>query len=199
MTTTDAQTQVAVGSDSPDAGGHDAATPQAGQDAAPVVDPTKMQADLNRANKEAAERRVALKAAQDELATLKQAQAAAEQKALAERGEYQKLYEAETATRADLEKQIAALNDRIRSQELAALRQRVATEKALPPALAERLRGETAEELAADADALLAVLPRPVAPGLNGGVRGATGGNLTPDDAKRIAGRFNIDPRYLTE
>ena len=143
---TDAQTQAVAGSDSPDAGGHDAATPQAGQDAAPVVDPTKMQADLNRANKEAAERRVALKAAQDELATLKQAQAAAEQKALA-----------------------------------------------------ERLRGETAEELAADADALLAVLPRPVAPGLNGGVRGATGGNLTPDDAKRIAGRFNIDPRYLTE
>lgn len=196
---TDAQTQAVAGSDSPDAGGHDAATPQAGQDAAPVADPTKMQADLNRANKEAAERRVALKAAQDELAALKTQQAAAEQKALAERGEYQKLYEAETATRADLEKQIAALNDRIRSQELAALRQQVAAEKSLPASLAERLRGETAEELAADADALLAALPRPVAPGLNGGTRGATGGNLTPDDAKRIAGRFNIDPRYLTE
>lgn len=199
MTTPNAQTETVTGSDSPDAGQPAAAV---GRQDAPAGDSgsdlDKLRAELNRANKSDAERRVALKAAQDELAALRAAQADAEQKALAERGEYQKLYEAEKAARADLEKSMANMTARLRQQELAALRARVAGEKGLPAALAERLQGETAEELAADADALLAALPRPTAPSLNGGAR-AAGTGLGQAEARQIAGRFNIDPRYLTE
>lgn len=200
MTTPNAQIETIAGSDSPDAG---QLTTAAGRQDAPAGDGgsdlDKLRAELNRANKSDAERRVALKAAQDELATLKAAATEAEQKALAEQGQYQQLYEAERKRAADLEKATADLNARIAAQELAALRQKVAAEKGLPPALADRLQGETADDIAADADALLAALPRPAAPGLNGGVRGAGGAAMTPDDAKRIAGRFNIDPRYLTD
>lgn len=200
MTTPNAQTETVAGSDSPDAG---QPTTAAGRQDAPAGDGgsdlDKLRAELNRANKSDAERRVALKAAQDELAALKAAATEAEQRALAEQGQYQQLYEAERKRAADLEKATADLNARIAAQELAALRQKVAAEKGLPPALADRLQGKTAEDIATDADALLAALPRPTAPGLNGGVRGAGGAAMTPDDAKRIAGRFNIDPRYLTD
>lgn len=193
MTTPNAQTETVTGSDSPDAGQPTAAV---GRQDAPTTDSgsdlDKMRAELNRANRSDAERRLALKAAQDELAALKAAQAEAEQKTLAERGEYQKLYEAERARAADMAARIAA-------QELATLRQRVAAEKGLPPALAERLQGTTAEELAADAEALLSALPRPTAPPLNGGTRGAAGAAVSAADARQIANRFNIDPRYLTD
>jgi len=200
MTIPNAQIETIAGSDSPDAG---QPTTAAGRQDAPAGDGgsdlDKLRAELNRANRSDAERRVALKAAQDELAALKAAATEAEQRALAEQGQYQQLYEAERKRAADLEKATADLNARIAAQELAALRQKVAAEKGLPPALADRLQGKTAEDIATDADALLAALPRPTAPGLNGGVRGAGGAAMTPDDAKRIAGRFNIDPRYLTD
>ena len=200
MTTPNAQTETVTGSDSPDAGQPTAAV---GRQDAPTADGgsdlDKLRTELNRANRSDAERRLALKAAQDELAALKAAQAEAEQKTLAERGEYQKLYEAERARAADLEKQAADMAARIAAQELATLRQRVAAEKGLPPALAERLQGTTAEELAADAEALLSALPRPTAPPLNGGTRGAAGAAVSAADARQIANRFNIDPRYLTD
>ena len=186
---TNAQTEPVVGSDSPVAD-----NPTTDKS---VTDIDKLRADLNRANKSDAERRVALKAAQDELTALKAAQATAAHTALAERGKYQELYEAEQKRAADLEKQAAALNDRIRAQELAALRQRIANDKRLPLALADRLQGETAEEIAADADKLLEALPRPSAPSLNGGERGAPGGGLSTAEAQQIASRFNINPRYL--
>lgn len=200
MTTQNAQTETVAGSDSPvagqpaaDAGRQEPPAPDAGSD----LDKTR--AELNRANKEAAERRVALKQAQDELTALKAAQTQAEQAALAERGEYQKLYEAEKQKAADLEKAAAEMQSRIKQQELAALRQRVANEKGLPATLAERLQGETAEELAADAETLLAAIPRPTAPSMNGATRGANGAALSEADARQIAGRFNIDPRYLKD
>jgi hypothetical protein len=41
----------------------------------------------------------------------------------------------------------------------AALRSRIASERGLPVSLTDRLRGNTAEELEADADALLALFP----------------------------------------
>lgn len=186
-----AQTETVAGSDSPDA-----VTPPA---ASTATDIDKLRADLNRANKSDAERRVALKAAQDELTALKAAQATAAQTALAEQGKFQELYEAEQKRAADLEKQAAALNDRIRAQELAALRQRIANDKKIPLALADRLQGETAEEISADADKLLEALPRPSAASLNGGERGLPGSGLSTADAKQIAGRFNINPRYLED
>lgn len=66
---------------------------------------------------------------------------------------------------------VAAAEKRAAEAEQKLLRQRVAADKKLPPALADRLRGSTEEEMAADADALLAGLPKPNTPSFDGGVR----------------------------
>ena len=191
---TNAQTEPVVGSDSPDV----PTQPTAGQPAQPVTDIDKLRADLNRANRSDAERRIALKAATDELAALKQAQADAEAKTLAERGEYQKLHAAEKERADRLAAQLADVQAQVKAQELAVLRHKVASETGLPAALVDRLRGETAEEIAADADALLAALPKAAAPNLNGGARGQ-GQGVSATEAAGILGRFGIDPRYLTD
>ncbi len=66
---------------------------------------------------------------------------------------------------------VAAAEKRAAEAEQKWLRQRVATDKKLPSALADRLRGSTEEEMSADADALLAGLPKPPTPSFDGGVR----------------------------
>jgi len=55
--------------------------------------------------------------------------------------------------------QIAELRNQAEKERLGRLRAEVAAEKKLPPAFAARLQGNTAEELAADADILIAALP----------------------------------------
>ena len=188
---TNAQTEPVVGSDSP------VADTQPTDNQA-VTDIDKMRADLNRANKEAAERRVALKAASDELAAIRKAQADAEAATLAEKGEYQKLHAAEKERADKLAADLAAMQAQVKEQQLAVLRHKVASEKALPAALIDRLRGETLEEIAADADELLKAIPRPNAPNLNGGAQGA-GRGIAPAEASTILGRFGIDPCYLND
>lgn len=187
---TNAQTEPVVGSDSPDAD-----NPQTGQS---VTDIDKLRADLNKANKEAAERRIALKATADKLAALEKAQADAEAATLAERGEYQKLHAAEKERADKLAADLEAMRAQAHAQELAILRHKVASEKSLPAALIDRLRGETLEAIAADADELLKALPRPNAPNLNGGAQGM-GRGIAPADASTILSRFGIDPRYLND
>lgn len=58
---------------------------------------------------------------------------------------------------ASLTDQAAILRDRAKTAEARVLQVEVAAAKGLPIGLAERLRGNTAEELAADADHLLRV------------------------------------------
>ena len=187
---TNAQTEPLVGSDSPVAD-----TPTTDN---AVTDIDKLRAELNRANREAGERRTALKAASDKLAALEKAQADAEAATLAEKGEYQKLHAAEKERADKLAADLAAERDKARAHELAILRHKVASEKSLPAALIDRLRGETLEEIAADADALLAALPRPNAPSLNGGDRGTTAG-ATPQERARVLANYGINPRYLND
>jgi hypothetical protein len=55
--------------------------------------------------------------------------------------------------------QVSALQRQAEQERLGRLRAEVAAEKKLPPAFAARLQGTTAEELAADADLLIAALP----------------------------------------
>jgi hypothetical protein len=178
--------------------------PQAGDGQQTETEPVKtartldeLQADLKKKNSEARNLRERLIDAEAKLVTADKSRAEAEAQRLAEQGKYQELYEAEKKRAADFENQVAALNDRIRAQELAALRQRIANEKKLPAALADRLQGETADEIAADADKLLEALPRPAATPLNGGERGLTGGGPSEAEARHIASRFAINPRYL--
>jgi len=76
-----------------------------------------------------------------------------------------------------LTERLDAQDKAIAAAQLDAARAKVAADKGLTPALAERLRGTTVDELAADADALLSALPaKPTGPkpdptqGAQGGV-----------------------------
>lgn len=77
---------------------------------------------------------------------------------------------------------LGSLEQRAADAEARAMRAEVAAAKKLPQSLADRLRGSTVEELAADADALLAAFPQPGQPS-NGGTpqpdptQGARGGS----------------------
>lgn len=86
----------------------------------------------------------------------------AERKAAEEQGEYKKLAD---SLKAELEAERQAR----KAAELAGLRRDTAAKYSLPAALADRLRGETADELDADAQELLKSLPKPAAPNINAG------------------------------
>jgi hypothetical protein len=86
----------------------------------------------------------------------------AERKAQEEQGQFQKLAE---SLKAELEQERQAR----KAAELAGLRRDVAARRNLPAGLVDRLRGETEQEIDADAEALLAALPKPAAPNINAG------------------------------
>lgn len=90
-----------------------------------------------------------------------------------------------------LEERAAAAEKAAAERESALLRYRVGAAKGLPADLVERLRGDTEEELLADADALLALIP---ARGARGAVdQGArddqSSGGVSFNDVLRAAAR----------
>lgn len=105
-------------------------------------------------------------------------------------GEYQKLYEAEKA-------KTAAAEQRARELELAGLRRDAAAKHGLPAALADRLKGETAEEIEADAKAVVAALPKPAAPNINatGGGAQTNGALWSEEERKRLAALYRVSPK----
>lgn len=90
------------------------------------------------------------KKAATELAELKAAQMSEAEKA--------------NARAEEAEKRLAEAEARSKAAELAALRLKVGTEKGVPSALIDRLSGEDAESIAADADAILSALPKTAPP-----------------------------------
>jgi hypothetical protein len=134
-----------------------------------------------------------------ELKALRAAQAKAEaerveveRKAAEEQGKYRELYEKEKAERE------SALAEMKRLQ-LQALRREVAAEAGLPAGVADRLMGETREELLADAKALLDILPRPSAPALNSGAGNLTRSNgpaASDAEIREKAAVYGVDARY---
>ena len=112
-----------------------------------------------------------------------------ERKAAEEQGQYQKLYEAERA-------KATAAEQRARELELASLRRDAAAKFALPAKLAERLKGETPEELEADAKAIAADLPKPTAPNINatGGAANGHSAGISADMAREKAARYGVNP-----
>lgn len=102
------------------------------------------------------------KTAESKLSEIEKAKAEAERKAAEEQGKYKELYEEmqTEAEKAKAEKQ---------ALELSILRRKVADDVGLPGALADRLKGETEDELREDAESLLETLPKKDAPSLNGG------------------------------
>jgi hypothetical protein len=88
------------------------------------------------------------------------ARASAAEKRVAElEADAQKRADAELTETERLKKENAALAERATKAERDALRVSVAAAKSLPATLANRLQGDTQEELEADADALIAAFP----------------------------------------
>lgn len=124
----------------------------------------------------------------------KAAQLAAE-KAAADQGEFKRLYE-------EAKGKLEVTEARAKAAELAHLKAKVGNELKLPSSLVDRLRGETEDELRADATALIAALPKPAAStdagaGLGGGQQPAQG--LTDDQIKEMAARYGVSFRHLKE
>lgn len=101
------------------------------------------------------------------IAALREALAKANEEAKTNRLKANELDSIKTAQMSDLERaqaEKADLEKRLQSVEAAALRRSVALAKGLPADLVDRLRGESEQELAADADALLALVNQPRSP-----------------------------------
>lgn len=94
-----------------------------------------------------------LKALRKQSEAAQKAQEAAEAAAAAEKGEYKKLYDTEKAKVVDYEAKVKAL-------EVSHRRARIASEVGLPAGLVERLQGEEEDEIKADAEKLLALIPK---------------------------------------
>lgn len=111
---------------------------------------------------------------------------------LAEQGKFKELYE--TAQRDLQQAQTAA-----KAAELARLKTEVAHKHQLPAALIDRLRGETAEELDADAALLLSVIPKPAT--ANDAAAGVNGKAPTPQKSDReiqeMAARLGVSFEHL--
>lgn len=141
-----------------------------------VLDPNKAYEEIQALRQENAEHRKAKKSAEA-------AAQEAERTRLAEQGQYQKLYEEANA-------QLQQLRDELKASQVAALRSKVASELGIPPQLAERLRGETEEEMKQDAESLKAVIPQPSASGTQPKQTtvGVPGGRPAAEtDAQRLA------------
>ncbi|TXH58130.1 MAG: DUF4355 domain-containing protein [Desulfurellales bacterium] len=113
---------------------------------APTIDLQKeldqTRAALKKANAEAASKRKLLETIE------------AERKAQAE---------AELSEMDKLRKELAETKQRATALELSQRKAAIAAEAGLPPALANRLQGETDEEMRADAEAILALIPQATA------------------------------------
>ncbi len=118
---------------------------------------------------------------------------AAETARLAEQGKYKEIADS-------LQAKLEAAQSAARANEIRLLQRDVAAKTNLPVALAERLRGETEDEMIADARSILAALPKPTAPNINAesGAGGMPGpGQLSDAEKQRIADKYRVDPRYI--
>ena len=112
-----------------------------------------------------------LRAAESKLKKLEDEQRAANEAKLKEQGDYKSLLEQREAELKTL---------RLQSERL-----RVATAKGLPVELAERLQGETAKEMEADADKLIALMK--VTPGTPGVPPPTQGSAQAPADFSKMS------------
>lgn len=156
--------------------------------------PDWAQAIIKDARNEAAKYRTEKTKAQKEAE--KQAQQQAEQQ-----GEYQKLYE-------QAKMQLEEANQIAEQERMARLKATVAHKLNLPAALVDRLRGNTEDELAADAQALLDAMPKPVITTRTDSTNGVNSDAPTPaksdreiqELAARIGVRFeDLKKQYIKE
>lgn len=157
------------------------------------VEKTYTQADIDRIIGD----RLAKERAKQE-AAVKKTQEEADRKAAEQQGQYEKLYK-------ETQVKLEAAEAKARLAEHANLQREAAAKVGLPPAFASRLLGETAEDLEADAKALLASIPKPTAPNLNnesgaGGKPSARTVTLPPGETlERAAAKLGVNPQYMKE
>lgn len=109
-----------------------------------------------------------------------------------------RLSEIEDANKSEIERATAAAQaaeDRATTAEREVTRLRIATRKGLPENLAARLRGDTEEELEADADELLAIVK---GPDQEGG-EPDTGIQRRPQERLRPGSRPNAEPKLTSK
>ncbi|MCO5182191.1 MAG: DUF4355 domain-containing protein [Candidatus Promineofilum sp.] len=120
------------------------------------------------------------------------AAADAQRKANEEQGKYKELYEG-------LQAQLTAAEGRAAELERAALRREAAEKSGLPAALAERLRGETLDEMLEDAKLLRNAMPKPQAPDINAGPRGTTKQTPSDDEIREQAAVLGVSYEHLKQ
>lgn len=135
-------------------------------------DPAKVVAMVRDLRKENADHRKAKQSAES-------AAQQAETARLAEQGEFKKLYEEAT-------RQLTELQSQLKASQVQALRSKVASELGIPPQLAERLRGETEEEMKQDAESLKAVIPTPSASGTRQTTTAVPGGQPAKKTSREV-------------
>lgn len=113
-----------------------------------------------------------------------EAEAEAAKKAAEEQGDFKKLYEESQAEIEKLKKKIEEHDAEVKQQTLDELRQAVIDEFQLPKDLADRLHGETKEELRADAKKLAEVIVPREAPDIDTGKTGGDGNRRKPSADK---------------
>ncbi len=112
-----------------------------------AAEAAKLRKDLADTRKEAAKHRTDLRKVQADAAR-------AEQDKAKEAGNFQALYEAAQTTITERESRIVELEGQIAESDRATRRQTIAAKHRLTPELADRLRGDTDDELEADAKSL---------------------------------------------
>lgn len=146
-------------------------------------------------NKESEKHRLQANEFEKQLKLLNEQIAADKRTDLEEREEFKQLYEQSAQQVERLTAELSTLQEEATLREMEALRRDVAKAKGLPESMANRLRGETRDELEADADSLLADMPKPDAPNMDGAKRTNTRTAELPADEQiaEEAARLGVD------
>jgi len=122
--------------------------------------------------------------------------AAKESEALAQQGKYKEMWEKADAQRIEAEQRATAA-------ELARIKASISAKHNLPAALADRLRGDTEEELEADALVLLDAMPRSQPVTQTDGGAGLNGNTPAPgmseQEVQEMAARYNVSVSALKQ
>lgn len=111
-------------------------------------------------------------------------EADARKKAAEEQGDYKKLFEDSQAEVEKLKKKIETMESEVKQKTIDELRKEVIDEFSLPKDLADRLRGETKEELVADAKKLSEIVGPREAPDIDTGKTNGDGNRRKSKDDK---------------
>jgi hypothetical protein len=117
-------------------------------------------------------------------------------KAAEEQGKFKELYELEMS-------KTQAAEARAKAAELASIKARIGAKLNLPAELLDRLRGETEEDIEADAKTLLAVIPKPAAITANDAGQGIGGSapalQKSDEEIREMAARYGVSFEALKQ